>query len=209
MHLHRQTKSPTRGVRQSLLIVPKARMGDLRDHEPVLLFLALFSRYDDAIAWGRQRACSIWGPVALESERFAFEETRFYEKTMGTGLHKVLLVFRQLVDPAGLPSWKLHCNQWEQEYAAASSHDEPRPLNMDPGYVTEAKLVLASTKDRDHRIYLSQGIFAENTLYYQGHAWQIRPWTYPNYQRPDYHQFLDRCRTYYRRRKRGTDPLPD
>ena len=58
--------------------------------------------------------------------------------------------------------------------------------------------MLASTKDRDHRIYLSRGIFAENTLFYASGAWQNRPWTYPNYQRADYHQFLDRCREYYR-----------
>ena len=177
-------------------------MGDISEHERVLLFLAVFSRYDEAMEWTRQRACEAWGPIALESERFAFEETRFYEKSMGTELHKVLIGFSTLVDPATLPDLKHTTNQWEQEYAAQHAGPEPRPLNLDPGYVTEAKLILASTKDRDHRIYLSRGIFAENTLFYAGGAWQNRPWTYPNYKRPDYHQFLDRCRQYYRRSKR-------
>ena len=74
-------------------------------------------------------------------------------------------------------------------------------LGFDPGYLTEAKLILASTKDRDHRIYLDRGIFAENTLYFHAGSWQKRPWTYPDYQRADYHQFLLRCREYYRARK--------
>ena len=38
---------------------------------------------------------------------------------------------------------------------AEAGHAEPRPLNLDPGYLTPAKLVLASTKDHAHRIYLS------------------------------------------------------
>ena len=33
-----------------------------------------------------------------------------------------------------------------------------------------------------------------------GGAWQARPWTYPDYQRADYHQFFGRCREYLRRR---------
>jgi hypothetical protein len=51
---------------------------------------------------------------------------------------------------------------------------EPRPLNLDPGYLTEAKLVLATTKDRNHRLYLDRGIFAEVTLCYQrgGSGWR-------------------------------------
>jgi len=178
-------------------------MGEIREHERVLLLLAIFSRYDAALHWARQRAVATWGPVALESEVFAFSETRFYEKSMGAELSKVLVAFTQLVDPAVLPDIKHRTNRWEQEYVRQNDFPELRPLNIDPGYLTEAKLVLASTKDRDHRIYLSRGIFAENTLYYRGGAWQTRPWTYPNYRRSDYHQFLSRCRDYFRGRKRA------
>ena len=177
-------------------------MGDVRDHFPVLLFLAAFSRYEEALGWARQRAEAAWGLIALESERFQFAETSYYEATMGTDLKKVLFCFESLVDPAALIDFKLLTNQWEAEYRAGFTGPEPRPLNLDPGYVTEAKLILASTKDRDHRIYLDRGVFAENTLYYRGDRWQKRRWTYPDYQRADYHGFLMRCREYYRRKKR-------
>ncbi len=175
-------------------------MGDVRESQSVLLFLAAFSRYDAALDWARECTVAAWGPIALESERFVFQETRFYEKSMGTDLKKVLIAYETLIDPAGLPELKLQTNQWEQQYAQQHPGAEPRPVNLDPGYLTEAKLILASTKDRDHRIYLARGIFAENTLFHHAGAWQTRPWTYPDYQRADYHQFLTGCRSYYRRR---------
>lgn len=73
-------------------------------------------------------------------------------------------------------------------------HAESRPLNLDPGYLTPAKLVLASTKDHAHRIYLRDGIFAEVTLVYRKGKWQPLEWTYPDYRRDDYQQFFTRCR---------------
>jgi hypothetical protein len=68
--------------------------------------------------------------------------------------------------------------------------------------LTEAKLVLATTKDRDHRLYLGRGIFAEVTLYYQRTAgWQTREWTYPDYRSAAYQAFFQQCRDYLRRKK--------
>ena len=64
------------------------------------------------------------------------------------------------------------------------------------------KLVLATTKDRDHRLYLGEGIYAEVTLHYQGGAWRARPWTYPDCARGDYHEFFLRCREHLRGRQR-------
>jgi hypothetical protein len=119
---------------------------------------------------------------------------------MGPGIKKELWAFERLVNPASLVELKLTSNQWEVEFQKEHSYGEARPLNIDPGYLTQAKLVLATTKDRDHRIYLDRGIYAEVTLHFQSHAWQARPWTYPDYQRPDYHQFFNRCRDYLRQR---------
>jgi hypothetical protein len=175
-------------------------MGDVSAHRPVLLIVAAFSRYDDALDWGRARCEREFGAVVLESERFEHNETTYYERSMGAGLKKTFWAFERLVDPASLVEAKIKTNGWEVEYAAAASKPEPRPLNLDPGYLTEAKLVLASTKDRDHRLYLDQGIYAENTLFYRSGAWQLRPWTYPDYQRADYHLFFTRCRELLRQR---------
>jgi hypothetical protein len=173
-------------------------MAAITPHRPVLRILAAFSRYPESFDWTRRLLEQAWGPIALQSDLFDHRETTYYEAMMGPDLKKTFFAFKTLVDPAELPQWKTQTNDWETVYQKQSKHPEPRPLNLDPGYLTEAKLILASTKDRDHRIYLSDGIFAENTIHFTKGAWQSRPWTYPDYQRPDYHQFFLLCRDYLR-----------
>ncbi len=173
-------------------------MGHVTDHRSVLLLLGAFSRHDEALRWAQLRAQETWGPIAKTSEPFAFEETDYYTESMGPGLKMSLIAFERLVDPGCLASTKTLTNRWEEEYRQSSDWPEERPLNLDPGYLTEAKLVLASTKDHRHRIYLSDGIFAEVTLFYRHRKWQSSQWTYPNYARDDYHAFFDECRDYLR-----------
>ena len=183
-------------------------MGNVLPTNDALLIAAIFSRDLVAIDWAKERLTAEWGAIVLASRLYDHEETRFYEKTMGAGLKKCFVAMQQLIDPATLPSCKLASNAWEEEGAKRLASDVARPVNIDPGYITEAKLVLATTKDRDHRIYLSQGIFAEVTLHFQAGKWQPRPWTYPDYQRADYHEFFSQCRDYLRSQKmrpRSTD----
>lgn len=169
-------------------------MGQIQPPTSVLLIVAASSRHLDAFAWSQQRCSEHYGPVTLASDAFDFTETDYYAVTMGAGLKKQFLAFEQLIDPAALADIKRQTNAWEAEYAALGRHAEPRPLNLDPGYITPAKLVLASTKDHAHRIYLRDGIFAEITLSYRQRSWQPLEWTYPDYRRSDYQAFFTRCR---------------
>jgi hypothetical protein len=186
-------------------------MGRPTSPEPVLLILAAFSRHEMALDWSRCRAAEQWGPIALESPPFEFTETEYYTPTMGQGLRKVFFAFERLFDPGELAARKLQTNQWEAEYAALASHPDPRPLNLDPGYIALGKLVLASTKDFAHRVYLGQGIYAEVTLTYKHNAWQWHEWTFPDYCRADYQEFFSRCRNLLRGRRQhaasGSDQL--
>jgi hypothetical protein len=169
-------------------------MGDIHSPAPVLLIIAASSRYAAALEWARTTAEARYGKLAFLSEPFDFSETAYYTATMGAELAKQFLAFTRLMDPAELPAVKRHTNQLESDYAAINQHAEPRPLNLDPGYITPAKLVLASTKDHAHRIYLHDGIYAEITLGYRKRSWQAMEWTYPDYRRDDYQQFFTQCR---------------
>lgn len=180
----------------------KLEMGDVKLPSPVLLLLAAFSRYDAALAWARDRAIQAWGPIELESPVFDFTQTDYYEATMGRNLRKVFFAFARPIDPGALVDIKLATNQWELEYAASGNHPEQRPLNLDPGYLTLAKLVLASAKDHAHRIYMDRGIYAEVTLAYRHGNWQHHRWTYADYRREDYQQFFSECRDYLHRQPR-------
>lgn len=178
-------------------------------HPPALLLLAAFSRHTSALDWARQRATAAWGQVAMNSEPFDFSETDYYQPTMGPGLKKIFWGFAPPFDPAELAAVKRLANRWEDDFAAASRRgevldeaggliSETRPLNLDPGYLTTAKLVLASTKDHAHRIYLRDGIFAEITLFFRHGRWEHHEWTFPDYRRADYQRFFSHARDYLR-----------
>ena len=176
-------------------------MGESLPHPPVSLLLAAFSRHDAALDWAKTQAAEAWGPVALESPRFDFTETGYYDATMGTGLEEGVLRLRAAVRSGGAGR-----NQAGDEPLGGGVRrrgpdlPEPRPLNLDPGYLTPAKLVLASTKDFAHRIYLSRGIYAEITLQYRHHRWQHHEYTFPDYRRADYQEFFEKCRQWQRRK---------
>lgn len=172
-----------------------------------LLIVAAFSRYTLALDWAVHHMTDAWGPIARQSARFPFQHTRYYETEMGGGLVKQFFAFADPIDPATLPERKLAANAWEEQYAALGRHPEPRPLNLDPGYLTLSKLVLASTKDFAHRVYLSQGIYAESTLFFRHGRWEPHAWTFPDYRQPEYHEFFSDCRRYLQSLEREEDRL--
>jgi hypothetical protein len=177
-------------------------MGQIRQPQPVLLFLAVFSSQDSAFDWIRKRAEGQFGLIAMESEPFPFDQfTDYYAPTMGKTLPKRLLAFENLIDPAELSRIKRLTNDWEDEYKVSVSCNVERPLNLDPGYIDLGKLILASTKDHAHRIYLADGIFAETTLIFTQKQWKPLPWSYPDYQSPGYQSFLTRCRDYLKTKR--------
>ncbi len=120
---------------------------------------------------------SHFSPVDYISEEFPFVETDYYQEEMGEGLLRRYLSAKNLVYPDFLVHMKHLCNLWE----AQNSVDGKRQVNLDPGYLTPAKLVLASTKNFYHRIYIGRGIYAEVTMHYTQGDFQKLKWTYPDY----------------------------
>src|SRR5262245_12177686 len=142
-------------------------MSHRRPTSSELLLIAAFSRHPDALQWAREQLIPFYGPIALESRPYRFDQTSYYQDEMGSDLQKVFLVFEQLVPPEALPGIKLRTNALEEELAKTCRFTEQRPLNLDPGLLNLGKFLLATTKDQQHRIYLRDGIFAEVTLRFQ------------------------------------------
>jgi len=174
-------------------------MAPVKLHRPVLLVAAISSGQRTAVDWACHQLEQTYGQIELQSNDLPFDQTTYYAEEMGANLMKRLVAFGPLIDPAGLAHIKLHSNQLESELAGHSER-VARPVNIDPGYVTEAKLILATTKDRDHRIYLADGIFAEVTLYYRQYRWRASHWTYPDYQTAEVGEFLNHCRELLRKK---------
>jgi hypothetical protein len=184
-------------------------MADHHAPDPVLLVVACFSRHATALDWSRGRLEETFGAVGLESLAFDFTQTRYYETTMGPGLRKKLMAFENLVTPNRLAEIKCTTNALERELAGTRGFPESRPINLDPGFLSLGKFVLATTKDQAQRIYLSDGIYAEVTLRFHAGRFEPWPWTYADYQLPEVRAFLGRARDWYRQRLRSVHPSAD
>jgi hypothetical protein len=122
-----------------------------------------------------------------------FDFTEYYEDEMGEDLRKLYLTFETLIEREALAGIKVATNEIEKRYTVNGK----RTVNLDPGYLAPDKLVLASTKDFYHRVYLSKGIFAEVTLHYRKGCYRHFSWTYPDYKEPLFLQFLEKARAGY------------
>lgn len=134
-----------------------------------------------------------FGPPDYRSVTIPFDFTDYYEKEMGSGLKRRFLSFKRLIDPALLADIKLTANRIEAGISGCAAGVK-RPVNIDPGYITDAKLVLASTKDYSHRIYLGRGIYAEVTLFYKDRSFRSCEWTYPDYRTEAYIEIFNHIR---------------
>ena len=179
-------------------------MQTLGQIEPQLLVIAAFSRHEEALDWAAEQLVAVRGPILKCSPRYPFTQTHYYDQEMGTNLLKQLLGFERFAPIDGLAQIKQATIALEREFAASGRFSETRPLNLDPGFVSLGKFVLATTKDQAHRIYLRDGIFAEVTLQFQDGHYRANPWTYPDYLQPQVLAFLEEMRDEFRRRRGRT-----
>ena len=114
------------------------------------------------------------GPIDFTSELMPFTSTTYYETEMGPNIQRQFISFERLIDAGTLAEMKLFTNTVERMFALKKPNGEARRVNLDAGYLCLAKLVLASTKDHAHRLYLRDGIYAEITLRFYRKTFQ--PW---------------------------------
>lgn len=168
---------------------------------PVLLVVAAFGRRVELLERARAELERQFGPVARSSALFDFDQTSYYEPTMGGGLRKQLWAFADLIAAERLAEIKHRTNAIEREIATEAG--EGRPVNLDPGYLVLGKFLLATTKDQAHRVYLRDGIFAEVTLQFRDGEFRPWPWTYADYRTEEVLRFLGEAREFYKRRLTG------
>jgi len=168
-------------------------MAEASTPKPVMYFAGFLSADTSLFDAAASALAESLGPVGLVSDVFDFDFTSYYEEESGANLKRSFYAFKTLGDPARLASIKLFTNSLEKRFAKDSPL--PRPVNIDPGYITQAKLILASAKDFAHRVYLGEGIYAEVTLNWRNGAWRANPWTYPDYQTEAYRNYFAQLRT--------------
>ncbi len=170
-------------------------MGTPNEHLPVLLFAAVTVSPQMDAELIKRKLQEAFGKIEEQSRIFDFDSfTDYYRPEMGSGLQKFFLMFEKLIAPEQLPEIKLRTNDLERQLSGS----DKRSVNIDPGYVSQSKMVLATTKDYSHRLYLSKGIFGDLHLVFTKGSFQIQPWTYPDYQQPWVIELFNRWRERYR-----------
>src|SRR6266542_297016 len=138
-------------------------MGKVSSPQPVKYFVGLLTSRPDAAAEIEKRISMEFGAVDLRSDSFPFDSTDYYEKEMGKPITRRFFGLSELQPALLLAEMKLKTNGLETLFAQADSAVR-RPVNLDPGYIEQSKIVLASTKNFYHRILLGGGIYAEVTM---------------------------------------------
>lgn len=169
-------------------------MGCAKSPEKVNLIVGLLWSDPSVFQKAKRSLERMYGRVDFESERLDFAHTDYYSKEMGEGLNRQFFGFKKLFDLENICAAKVMTNALERRL----SRDGRRTVNIDPGYVNLSKVVLFSTKDYSHRIYLKKGIFAEVTLFYRDKRFNPWPWTYPDYQCKAYLDIFGRIRGLYK-----------
>jgi len=165
-------------------------MGSIQSPQPVKLVVALLTAVPACVGQACDLLVPRYGPIDYSSPLLPFTSTTYYEPEMGPHLQRQFVAFERLIHPEDLAQTKTYTNAVEKLLGV----QQKRRINLDPGYMTMAKFILATTKDQSHRIYLSKGIYAEITCNYIAGRWQPNPWTYPDYRSEAYLNILDEIR---------------
>jgi hypothetical protein len=144
----------------------------------------------------REMLADSFGGIERESEPFSFCCTDYY-RDISPELSRCFFSFAGVAFP-DLVVWKKTAIALESS-SGAGRPGGARRVNIDPGYIDGARLVLASTKDNAHRIYIGEGIFAETTLCRRKSGWESFSYTFPDFKSGIYDAFLETARQDWRR----------
>ncbi len=172
-------------------------MSETKKNPQVQLFFGLLFSDTEIVDEVLRRLRLDYGECVLETEPVPFTQTQYYEKEMGASITRKFIATEFKIDMEELPGIKRYTNKIEKTFADKEGN---RKVNIDPGYLTLSKVVLATTKDYDHRLYLKSGIFGEVTLHYKGarHSYVPREWTYPDYRERFALDFFNQLREHYK-----------
>jgi len=169
-------------------------MWKLKTPKPVKLIIGILAADRQCLNAAVEALDAKLGKVDLVSNVWPFDKTDYYKDETGEHILRQFVTTERLIDPANLAKIKHKTNKLEQKLAAKLALPLPRPVNLDPGIIEPSKLVLATTKNYSHRIYIGKKMYAEVTLLFDKGSWRPLNHTYPDYRQQCYFDFFDKVR---------------
>ncbi len=168
-------------------------MANIRVPERGKCFCGLIYRDESILRTVIDKLSERFGEIDITAGPIDFTNTSYYCREMGQDLKRRFVSFRDLLILEEIWDWKIFTNTLEEEYLYPGT--PCRMINIDPGYMNMARVVLLSAKDFSHRVHLGSGIYAEVTLLCRRDGFQGLPWTYPDYMSAEYISFFRQMRS--------------
>jgi len=162
---------------------------------PVKLIMSLLAAEKVLIADAAAELAKAYGSIDFMSRCIPFTTTDYYRDEMGENLIRRFITFEDLLPPEQLPDIKKLTDGLEGHY---TNNTGGRMINIDPGYISQDQLILATNKKYSHRPYLRNGVYADLTLIYRKKSFRPLEWTYPDYGSAEIIEVLNRLRERYR-----------
>jgi len=170
--------------------------------KPAKLIISMFTSDKCIFSLYKEELIKRFGEVDIESDIQLFNFTDYYEEEFGKNLMQKIFSFSTLIKIGEFAEIKIITNSIEKNFKNENIKNNTtypkRKINLDPGYITLDKYILASTKNGPSRIYLKQGIYAEITLRFINKSFVTCEYTYPNYKTNEYINYLNLVRHKYK-----------
>ncbi len=171
-------------------------MGKPSPPKPALLFTGILHPQGDYLFRAKEILLNQFGPVARETAPVLWNRSDYYREELGWPIMRTFLFFERQINPEDIVDIKLRTNEIEDNLSSRGK----RKINIDPGYLTHYNVVLATTKNYSHRIYLGKGIYGEVTLLYKDKTFVPNIFTYPDYQEQSCIEMFLKAREFFKHR---------
>lgn len=169
-------------------------MSTKRHQEEALLFVGALYASSEIFDRNLPELENHFGPVLFQSAIMPWDHSHYYRDELGTPISRRFIFFERLIDASCLPEIKVMTDDMEYRNLIHGK----RQINLDPGYLTEAKVILASTKNYSHRIYLGRGIYAEQEYIFSKGSYRPLSHTYTDYRKSEYLKVFSQARQLFR-----------
>ena len=153
-------------------------------------FVGLISNKENLFNEIKEELKNLYGEIIHETKIFSWNFTDYYEKELGKDLKKQFLFFKKPINQEEIVKIKLETNKLEDKY----SKNKKRSINIDPGYLTEIKAVLASAKNKSYKIYIKNGIYGDPVLRYVNNSYQAFEHSFKDFKTKEYIEIFNEAR---------------
>lgn len=169
-------------------------MARIQKAAPGRLIVSVVHASRDALADALRQLEKRFGRVQCETLDISHSNGEDYREEMGDTLQRRFFSFERLVERDTLVEIKEACHRIEAQLGDHVHDYTFRTVNIDPGIMSPANLVMASHREFNNRVYLGNGVFAEVALIWARGQFCRLPWTNPDFLHDEAIDFFIRVR---------------